>query len=157
VLCPLILGWKQPRPMRDAMLAASYALLAGLGGLFVFAFEGGICILMAAPLIAGCTFAGAAVGQAIQTWRWGWLRRHGFMASFLIIAPFSVFADRSLPAQEDMRLVTSQVVLRATPAQVWPALFRFQNLPSPDFWLFRSGVAYPVGVKMDGDIRVCQL
>jgi hypothetical protein len=55
--------------------------------------------------------------------------------------------------------VQSSVIIDASPAAVWPHVIAFREIPEPDDWLFRAGVAYPIRARIDGTgvgaVRYC--
>jgi uncharacterized protein YndB with AHSA1/START domain len=156
-LAAMIVGWKKQRPARDGFSSAAYGLSIGLLILFLLAREGAICILLASPLIVGLTMLGSALGNALVGLRWTWKYRQGLFVSLLMIGPGLMFADRANPGEPGTRVVSSAVVVDATPDKVWPLLFNIDRLPQPDYWLFRLGVAHPVGTRTEGGTRYCRL
>lgn len=47
-------------------------------------------------------------------------------------------------------VVRSAVVIDATPHVVWRNVVSFPDLPPPQHWLFRTGVAFPLAATIDG-------
>ncbi len=157
VFASLIVSWKQERFLRDSLLAATYGILCGCFGLICVQMEGAVCILMASPLIFGLGLLGASAGHALQRTRWSWRRRHGLFAALAVVAPFAMVADRIHQPLIETRMVSSDFVIDAPPEKVWPFICSLADMPDPDFWLFKAGIAYPVGVKTEGLVRHCIL
>jgi hypothetical protein len=44
----------------------------------------------------------------------------------------------------------SSIVIDAPPDAVWPHVIAFPEIPPPDEWMFRAGVAFPVRAHIDG-------
>src|SRR5438477_9316719 len=65
----LIHGAREPRRLADSLIVASVSV--GIAGamLLALAFEGVICLLMAAPLALALAVMGAVAGHAIQAGR----------------------------------------------------------------------------------------
>jgi hypothetical protein len=156
-LIPIILGWKAERLVSDSMRFTAYGVLMASAAAILVQREGFICVLMALPIAWGISAIGALVGYAFQTMRWDWKYRHGLNATVLVLLPFAMIQDRVNPPMPMTRVVTTSVVVKATPEEVWPFLYEMKNLPAPDFWLFRAGVAYPIGVTTTGRSRHCLL
>ena len=153
----------------ETVVLATLAVLASGGGLLVVAWEGVICLAMALPLAWPMAVVGGLVGRAIANatvgdrvpprhpppeppWRDG-----GAAACFLLLPAGSLLAPAD-PAP--VRPVTTAVTVDAPPAVVWDRVIAFPPLPPPDDdgpdgtgpggWLFRTGVAYPVGAVIEG-------
>jgi hypothetical protein len=156
-MAAIVVGWKQQRPNRDGLSAAGYGLAASIASLMLFAREGAICVVMAAPLVIGISLLGAALGNSIIRTRWTWKHRQGVFVSLLMIAPLAMFAERANPVDPGARTVSTAIVANAPPEKVWPLLFNIGSLPEPDFWLFRAGVAHPNGTRTEAGIRYCRL
>jgi hypothetical protein len=56
--------------------------------------------------------------------------------------------------------VHSEVTVAASPEQVWKHVVTFSDLPEPDEWFFRAGLAYPKRARIEGTgpgaIRYCE-
>lgn len=56
--------------------------------------------------------------------------------------------------------VTTTLDVDAPPDVVWRHVISFSDIPAPDDWVFRAGVAYPVRARIDGQgvgaIRYCE-
>jgi hypothetical protein len=49
-------------------------------------------------------------------------------------------------------MVTDEILIRATPDQVWPHLLSFPEIPDrPDYWIFRLGPPYPTQTTNGGN------
>lgn len=136
--------------------AATLAAFASYGGLLVVAWEGIVCLLMALPLALPLAFAGGAIGGAIPTdeWRQRQQRRDrgpwidpGATACVALIPLGSVLAPADAAP---LRPVVTSVIVDAPPAAVWERVIAFPQLPPPERWYFRTGLAYPVGAVIEG-------
>jgi len=158
VLLPIVLGgfasWiSEPRtPGRAAGVGALSVAVALL--LFLLAgWEGLICVGMALPL----TVPLGAVG--------GWLAYRmdsahltGSSAAMLLLLPASIAWDVKAPPQ--VFAVHSAIEIAAPPEQVWRHVVSFPELPEPQEWFFRTGLAYPQRARIEGSgpgaIRYCE-
>jgi hypothetical protein len=46
--------------------------------------------------------------------------------------------------------VLSAIDIAAPPETVWANVIGFADLPAPDSWIFRTGIAYPIRARLDG-------
>ncbi len=56
--------------------------------------------------------------------------------------------------------VHSAVEIAASPERVWKHVVSFSDLPEPEEWYFRAGVAYPQRARIEGSgagaVRYCE-
>jgi len=69
----------------------------------------------------------------------------------LLLVPASLTFDLKLPPT--VFAVHSHVTVEATPEQVWKHVVTFSELPEPDEWFFRAGLAYPKRARIEGSGR----
>jgi hypothetical protein len=146
----LVFGFSRPQPLGACLLVAmAAAALAGLA-VIVVAFEGIICLLMAAPIAFVLVFLGALVGYAIQARPWLHDQAAGLALALVVVLPGLMAAESANEPEPDVRAVHTEVVIDAPPAAVWPHVIAFPPLPEPDGWLFRTGIAYPQRAEIRG-------
>ncbi len=139
---------------RDPQISGGKAAFAGLaaafwGGFFflVFGFEGIICLVMAMPLCLPM----AAVGGWVGWWMFEAPARHHWMLLVLIfLAPALSGAEVLIGPKAPLYRVQSDIIIDAPPEVVWRHVIELAPLDEPDEWLFRLGVAYPVGATIEG-------
>lgn len=119
-------------------------LLSG-GFLALFALEGVVCLAMAAPLAFFGAAVGAFAGRAIAL-RWRGPAYHGAVVLAALPGVFYI-EPAPLPTFE----VVSVVDVAAPPETVWRNVIRFPELPPPTEWYFKTGIAYPLRARLDGD------
>ena len=167
VIVPLVtagiagfLSSRAGRTLSQSIGAAFLTLTAILTILGFAAMEGVICILMAAPFVGLLGIIGALLGHWLATLT----SRPAYQvqsAAWLAVIVCAVGESVTPPAPlEDV--VTSEVIINATPAQVWKQLKDIRDLPAPTEPLFVLGVAHPletyvVGEGGVGAARVCRL
>ena len=120
------------------MLPACLMLLMGLEGL--------ICIAMAAVPAVIVALIGTVIGQAAAS-KFG--DNSSPLAMVIFILPLMAGAESAtvtLPLNE----VVTTIEIDAPPEAVWPHVIGYSSLPAPTEWLFRTGVAYPEKVWMEG-------
>ena len=167
VIVPLVtagiagfLSSRAGRTRSQSIGAAFLTLTAILTILGFAAMEGVICILMAAPFVGLLGIIGALLGHWLATLT----SRPAYQvqsAAWLAVIVCAVGESVTPPAPlEDV--VTSEVIINATPAQVWKQLKDIRDLPAPTEPLFVLGVAHPVETYVIGEggvgaERICRL
>jgi len=112
--------------------------------LILFALEGAVCIVMAAPIALLVAWPGAVLGRAMA-------RRASFGSSgagMALLVPLIVSVEPRLkpPSHE----VLTVVEIAAPPEVVWRHVVAFPDLPAPTQLLFRAGVAAPTRARIHG-------
>ena len=125
--------------------AGSLCLLGVL--LLAAAFEGILCILMAAPLALGVAAAGTFLGYMVQK-----LRRAPSSPLFglLILLPLLVSAEKATAPGAPLTAVLTSVEIDAPPARVWRHVVSFTEIPPPDELIFKTGLSYPLRAEIRG-------
>lgn len=159
---PLIIGgvamavWG---PLRLGLLAtvvySFLCTLMGLVGACVIFQEGMICLVLAFPLLYGGVLTGALILRGLAQLGDDRLR--------ISVLPLGILLTLGEPWLRGPAtgVVTDELRIRATPAQVWPHVLAFPTITAaPDYWLFRLGLPYPVATTNEGNRvgadRACQ-
>ena len=106
--------------------------------------EGAISIAMAAPLAVPL---GALGGWLVH--RGGYVKQSSGSIAMLILLPVASLTW-DVKAPPPVFQVRSTIEIAAPPEQVWKYVVTFPELPEPQEWFFRAGLAYPVRVRLDG-------
>jgi hypothetical protein len=159
VIVPFVLGLlaayiARPATARGAAAMGACTILGASCLLFVFAFEGAICIVMSLPIVLPLGCLGAWVGFLFQG-----SNLNPQQGAAMLILPLAAFTwDTKAPPP--LFRVTTQIVVRATPEQVWKHVVSFPKLPEARDWVFRTGLAYPTEARIvgsgPGSTRYCQ-
>jgi uncharacterized membrane protein YhaH (DUF805 family) len=149
-LSVLIYGFHEPRGLGKCLgVACSTVLVCGLG-MLLFAFEGMICLLMAAPLALAVAAIGGAIGYVVQkSFRW----RDEVPRLYCVVVlamPCAMGREHAAPPALPLLEVKSSVIVDAPPEKVWSNVVAFAELPPPHETIFKLGVAYPVYAKISG-------
>jgi len=127
----------------------------GLGASFLIFREGLVCLLMAAPILYVGMIAGALTGRV-------WFRRSKDRMN-LCLAPLLLFAVAAEPGFRGAHtgVVTDEIRIAAPPSKVWPHVLAFPEIrETPNYWLFRVGLPYPLETTNGGDFvgadRACR-
>jgi len=156
----MIAGFLFNRPVPKTTMATvgfGVAVMAVAGGvLLAFAFEGLICLVMAAPLVMPLAIAGALLGKWIAEATRTTL---GHALPLILTLPLVAGAE-SLSGGPPERCVLTTVEIDAPPEAVWPHVVSFPDLPEPDDWFFRCGIACPLRARIEGTgvgaVRHCE-
>ncbi len=153
-------AWVDTLPCRRSLgqccISGMLPLALGSVMFLVLGIEGLIFIVMAGVLSLPLAFLGAALAYAVQRHRVAPLGT----AAMAIFAPLAIFIGPHGPAH-DIDTATTSIVINAAPEVVWPHVQAFGEIEPPDNILFRSGVAYPVATRIEGQgigaLRQCIL
>ncbi len=162
---PLVMGtvagflFNQPAPrsLASTVGLATNMMLAAALVLLVFALEGLICIAMATPIAAPLGILGAILGRAVAG---AGGPRHAPLLPLLLALPLVAGAERLAGTPAPEYCVLTVVEIAAPPEAVWPHVVAFPDLPEPDDWFFRCGIACPLRARIEGAgvgaIRHCE-
>jgi hypothetical protein len=143
----------QPKTVSDAATIGSLAPSAAMLALLVFKLEGILCLLMAFPLTAPLGLFGSLLVYRCS----GMQEVSAGTVTLLLLPSFGLLWDFN--AQPPVFEVQSQLEIAAPPEQVWKHVIAFDELPEPQEWLFRSGIAYPKRARIEGQgvgaVRYC--
>jgi hypothetical protein len=131
---------------RNVMLAT---LLVFFVGLLFFAFEGIICLFMAAPIGFIFAYVGYLLGYEIVRSK---IINPSLVAVLLTISvpAFMGFEYTTKGNSENLRSVTTTIKINAPAEKVWQNVIAFPQLKEPTELLFKAGIAYPINANIDG-------
>src|ERR1700722_1820690 len=146
----LIYGAGQPRRLAESMLVAVVSVTIAGAILLMLAFEGAICLVMAAPIALLFALIGAIAGHASLA-----SRRPRVPPTHLFCIPILalplVFASEMLRSGPPSLLkVVTAIEVDAPVETVWKYVVEFSELPPPKELLFRLGIAYPIRAEIRG-------
>ena len=148
-LSVVIFAYRQARSYWEAIGIASLTLLVIGVAIILFALDGLICILMAAPLAFGMAFAGAFIANLIMRSR----HKTQNMMPMLIacsLLPFLVGFEARCDLPPPASVVVSTIDITATPEAIWKFIPAIPSIPDVPELIFRMGLAYPVRSEMMG-------
>ncbi len=137
------------RPFGDTLVVAGASVLIAGGALLLFAAEGLLCLVMAAPIAFGPALLGAIVGRAIALL--GETRALPSIGGAAILALVGGW-EGAARAPASYETVTA-VEIDAPPETVWEHVVSFSELPPPaglSELPFRLGIAYPLRARIEG-------
>jgi uncharacterized membrane protein YhaH (DUF805 family) len=155
LLAGYIWNRREIRTPTSSMGVALTALLMTAGVLLVFAVEGVICLVMAAPFGSVRAAMGSVAGRAMARSRLPGSRAMGVLALPLPL----MLAVGDLPRSGSFRDVESVIEVDAPPERVFPFVVRFPSIGAAPELLFRAGIAQPMAATIDGSgigaVRQC--
>jgi uncharacterized membrane protein YhaH (DUF805 family) len=149
MLAVMTYGQRKPRSVGACLSLGLSWLMTAFLALVIFAFEGVVCLVLLMPLAIPIVLAGALTGYLAQLVPWT-LRSPGAFLLLLASLPTMIGAEGLAQRTPPLFPVTTSVEVDAPPAVVWEHVVTFSELPPPDDWLFRTGVAYPVRATIEG-------
>jgi len=156
----LVYSYSAPRSLGECMSVAVLPVGLVAAALVLLAFEGVICLVMAAPIGLGLSALGGLVGYAVQDGRWRMRGRPAVMGVVLLIAPIWMKLDPWLQGEPPVHRVQSSIEINAPPEIVWQKVVGFSEISSERELIFHSGVAYPLRATIvghgPGAIRRCE-
>ncbi|MES2703237.1 MAG: hypothetical protein V4649_11385 [Bacteroidota bacterium] len=153
----MIYSYKRPAPRKAARNISYWTMLLFCLGLLVFAWEGIICLIMAAPIGLLFTYIGHRMGYAFVR-----DAINGTPAAIILLflsAPAFMAFEHTLKDNEELRAVVTAIEISASPQEVWENVIAFPQLSEPTEFIFKTGIAYPVNATIAGSgvgaIRHC--
>jgi hypothetical protein len=144
----ILIGYRQKLLTREYLSITTLSLVTYCIGLILFAMEGAICIVMAAPLGLLIAYIGTAIGVGI-------VNKYDQSSLPVIIGlaaliPSLMSFESMNPDSPELFSVRTSVVINQSPEKVWKQVVTFSRIEEPEEWLFRAGIAYPTDAKIDG-------
>jgi uncharacterized membrane protein YhaH (DUF805 family) len=130
------------------LVAVLSTLLLG-GFLLALAWEGVMCLLMAAPLAILVAMIGATCGSASARIR----PKAGPNApAYMTVAilPLILMAEAAGHRAAPVYRVDSEIVIDAPAETVWKNVVTFSDIGGEPEWYFRAGIAYPIRARING-------
>jgi hypothetical protein len=160
ILFPVLLGglasWVfRPTTGSKAAALGALAVVVGLCSLLIVALEGLGCIVMTLPLAVPLGALGSWLVYRAQSSR---LATGSGVAMLLLLPPAGITWD--VQARPPVFEVRTAITIAAAPEHVWKHVVTFSELPEPQEWFFRAGLAYPKRARIEGSgvgaIRYCE-
>lgn len=142
-----VFNYEQPQSWGATVGISSAMLFAAGSCLLMFALEGIICLLMAAPLFLPLVILGGLLGKAVAG------ATHTSISQtvgMLLVLPLMAGVETAQAPDPPEYVVTSHVEIDAPPETVWKYVVEFPDLPEPDDWFFRVGIACPMRARIEG-------
>lgn len=152
IAAPLIFAARERRSMIACMAVSLTSMAIVYAALLVFAFEGIVCLLMAAPIAAVIAAGGGLLAYYIQKRHHGNRELPRLLGGFLLLVPLVMFIEVHAEPLSPLYEVTTSMLVDAPPEVVWKHVVAFSRLPEPadSELIFKAGVAYPIEAKIYG-------
>lgn len=146
ILLPLIAGGLGTWSFRPSSISHAIGIGVSIGGFGCSLFlltgaEGFICLFMAMPVVLPLTTLGSLLAY--------WSSAPSKPAVIGLLVPVSLFFD--VNAKPPVYSVTTATVINAPPERVWKYVVAFPDIPAQPDWVLRTGVAYPIRTRIDGN------
>jgi uncharacterized membrane protein YhaH (DUF805 family) len=149
-LSALLDSFHEERSLRRCLAVANCAVLLVGAGLLLFALEGVICLIMAAPIAFIVASIGGGLGYVVQkSFRWR-DESPKLFCSIIVLVPLAMGLEHAVPPALPLLEVKTSVIVNAAPEKVWRHVVSFAELPPPTETIFKLGVAYPICAEITG-------
>lgn len=150
LLSVLVYGYHERRSLIQCLEVSLITIGVGGAALIAAALEGVFCLIMALPLAIPLAVLGAWIGYLIQCHPQPRVTAPQVFL-LLLAAPVLSGAEAVVLPGPPLLAVETAVDVDAPPEAVWQQVVSFAELPEPDFWLFRIGIAYPRRAEIYGE------
>ncbi len=144
----LIYGYKKTTERHTLRNVAYVTLLIFCLGLLLFAWEGVICLIMAAPVGLFFTWVGYRLGYDIIKSKMS--STPTVIVILFISVPSLMAFENANETKEELRWVITSIEIKASPEQVWKNVIAFPELKEPEEFIFKTGIAYPINATIQG-------
>lgn len=155
----ILFGYDNLTTKSECLKISFLTLLIFCIGLLAFAFEGVICIAMAAPIGILTTWLGFLVGWQINIKRQSKNVPTTMTILILSIPTLLSFEYVTKSTDEPIKPIITTIEINASPETVWKNVIEFPQLKEPTEFIFRTGIAYPINAKIKGQgvgaVRYC--
>ncbi len=160
MIAAMLYGYHEERDLGRCIGVANAGLVMLAVGLLIVAAEGAICLIMAAPLGSMLATLGGIVGYWVQKRPNAHADTSRVTVAVWIVLPLVFGLEQIHQPEAPLIAVRTSIVVDAPPETVWPNVVAFSELPPPEDWLFKTGIAYPNRARIDGHgvgaIRYCE-
>lgn len=148
----------RPRGLPATIGLAVLCIVVTGSAVLLFAIEGLLCLLMAAPIAIVLAIVGAIIGWAIARHT---TARPVAARWMLMLGALPGFAGaEAKTATPNLHAVVTTIEIDAPPEKVWPNVIGFSELPPPPEPYFQLGIAYPMRARIEGEgvgaVRRCE-
>lgn len=162
---PLVAGtvsgyvYNQPalRSPTSSMFVGMLCVFMGELSLLLFAFEGVICLVMAAPLLLPLGALGGLLGWLFA--KTILVQSRMMIGGILVILPFVNLLETHFKDYKELK-VESFVVIQAPIDEVWENVISFPEIGTQMPWYFQLGIAAPMKAEIFGQgvgaVRHCE-
>ena len=142
----ILFGMNRDLTKKESYQVAFITLTLFSVGLIIFALEGIICIVMAAPLAIILTWLGSLLGYMI-------IKKAADNAPTALLILIGIIPTLAFVEKDNSPALTSVVTsieIHADKKSVWKNVVEFPQLNEPTEFIFKTGIAYPINAKIVG-------
>jgi uncharacterized membrane protein YhaH (DUF805 family) len=144
----LIYGHRRQLKFKEVIGVAFITILLFSLIIFILAFEGIICIVMALPILFPIALIGATIAYSINDSRRA-MTTNLFIIPLLAI-PGSGFIEHENNHTPPTISVVTEIIINAPKQQIWDELVAFSQIDPPTELLFKTGISYPIHAQIEG-------
>src|SRR6478736_4238592 len=144
----LIYGHHRQLKFKEAFTVSLISILLFSLIIFILAFEGIICIVMALPILFPIALIGATIAYAINDSRRA-MTTNLFIIPILTI-PCAGFIEHGNNLTPPRMNVVTEIIINAPKQEIWNELVAFGQIDPPTELLFKTGIAYPIHAQIEG-------
>jgi len=156
----LIYSYQKRRSFASCIAVALASTGLACLTLIVAAFEGIVCLVMAAPLAGALAILGGIVGYVFQIHPETRYDAPKILGCLFIGLPLFMGVEHHVSPPAAEFVTQTSIDIDAPPKRVWPNVIAFAELPPPHEFLFRIGIAYPMRARIQGQgagaVRRCE-
>jgi hypothetical protein len=145
----LIYAYQNPTARKILRNNSYLTLLIYCIGLLFFAWEGIVCLIMAAPIGFLFTYLGFLIGHSLSKTKMGNNTPTTIILLILSVPSLMAFED-NIATTDDLRSVTTSIEINTSPEIVWKNVISFPQLKDPTEFIFKTGIAYPINATING-------
>lgn len=147
---PLFYAGREQRSLKDCISVSLASMVAIYIALLIFAFEGIVCLIMAAPIALVIAVGGGVLAYYIQKRHHGNRELPKIVGGMLVLVLGLTWMEVVFEPRSPLYSVTTAVEVDAPPSVVWKHVVAFTRLSEPEELIFKAGVAYPIEAKIYG-------
>ncbi len=149
-LATLVYGYRTPRTLISSIGVGCLSVTLLGGALLAVAFEGLICIAMAAPLALPLAAFGGFCAHRVQRRRRSQAEAPFMLSMLVLLTPGVQMVEHLVAGPSPAFAVRTSIDVSAPPQLLWRKVVAFTQIPPPNEWIFRAGIAYPIRAEMHG-------
>jgi hypothetical protein len=142
----ILYGYKNKTTIKEVTKIGFVTLGIFSVSLILFAIEGLICIVMAAPIGILLTWVGCLIGYGIIDKK----PRSAPTVILVLIGMIPAVAFIEKDSQPVLTSVVTSIEIDADAHTVWKNVVEFPQLDEPTEFIFQTGIAYPINAKITG-------
>lgn len=149
----------EKRTLKQYVKISFLTLLVSCGLLILIRIEGIVCVIMASPVVSLFVFLGALIAYLTR----GASKRKttALLSVNILLVPLLMSLESQISSDENGLIeVRTSKIINASKEEVWKQVIAFPEIPEPTEILFKTGVAYPISSRIEGDsvgaVRYCE-